>query len=242
MAAAVAQQNAEALMGIAFVQAVRPGCPVVYGGFTSNIDMKTGSPAFGTPEGAWAMAIGAQLARRYRLPYRGSGSLNTSKTPDAQAAWETLWTLWPAVLAHTNFVLHSVGWLEGGLTVSYEKIMIDIEQLAMFQHFLRGLVIDDETLALDAIAEVPPGGHHFGTAHTQARFATEFYSPILADRQNFETWQLSGGLDAAQRANRLWKQVLEEYEPPPIDAAVQEALRDYVQRRERELAGVELYQ
>ncbi len=242
IAAAVAQQNAEALMGIAFVQAVRPGAPVVYGGFTSNIDMKTGAPAFGTPEGAWAMAIGAQLARRYQLPYRGSGSLNTSKTPDAQAAWETLWTLWPAVLAHTNFVLHSVGWLEGGLTVSYEKILIDIEQLAMFQHFLRGLVIDDETLALDAMAEVPPGGHHFGTTHTQARFATEFYSPILADRQNFETWQNNGGLDAAQRANRLWKQLLEEYEPPPIDAAVQDALRDYIQRRERELVGVELYQ
>lgn len=241
MAAAVAQQNAEALAGIAFVQLLRPGAPVVYGGFTSNIDMRSGAPAFGTPEGAWAMAIGAQLARRYRLPYRGSGSLNTSKVPDAQAAWETMWTLWPAVLAHTNFIMHAVGWLDGGLTVSYEKIMMDMENLAMFQHFLAGMEISQETLALESIAQVPPGGHHFGTAHTQARYATEFYAPILADRQNYETWMQGGGLDAAQRANRLWKHLLEEYEAPPIDSSVQEGLREFVQRRERELAGVELY-
>lgn len=241
MAAAVAQQNAEALAGIAFVQAVRPGSPVLYGGFTSNIDMRSGSPAFGTPEGAWAMAIGAQLARRYNLPYRGSGSLNTSKIPDAQAAWETMWTLWPAVLAHTNFIMHSVGWLDGGLTVSYEKIMIDMENLGMFQHFLAGMQINQETLALDMIAQVPPGGHHFGTSHTQARFSSEFYAPFLADRQNYESWLQNGALDASQRANKVWKQLLEEYEAPPIDNALQEALLNYVERRERELVGVELY-
>ena len=241
MASAIAQQNAEALAGIAFVQLLRPGSPVLYGGFTSNIDMKTGGPAFGTPEGAWAMAIGAQLARRYNLPYRGSGSLNTSKTPDAQSVWETMWTLWPAVLARTNFIMHSVGWLEGGLTVSYEKIMIDMESLAMFQHFLAGMPINADTLALESIASVPPGGHHFGTPHTQARFATEFYAPLLADRQNYETWVNNGAQDAAQRANRLWKQMLAEYEAPPIDVAVQEALREYVSRRERALEGVELY-
>jgi trimethylamine--corrinoid protein Co-methyltransferase len=241
MAAAVAQQNAEALAGIAFVQLLRPGAPVMYGGFTSNIDMRSGAPAFGTPEGAWAMAIGAQLARRYSLPYRGSGSLNTAKVPDAQSAWETMWTLWPAVLAHTNFIMHAVGWLDGGLTVSYEKIMMDMENLAMFQHFLAGLEISPETLALEMIAQVPPGGHHFGTAHTQARYATEFYASILADRQNYETWVQSGSLDAAQRANHLWKQLLEEYETPHMESDVQEALLDYVQRRERELVGVELY-
>jgi trimethylamine--corrinoid protein Co-methyltransferase len=241
LAAALAQQNAEALAGIAFVQLVRPGAPVLYGGFTSNIDMKSGAPAFGTPEGAWAMAIGAQLARRYGLPYRGSGSLNTSKVPDAQAAWETMWTTWPAVLAHTNFIMHAVGWLDGGLTVSYEKIVIDMESLAMFQHFLGGLEISDETLALDSIAAVPPGGHHFGTPHTQARYATEFYAPILADRRNYETWLQDGAPDAAQRANRVWKQLLAEYEPPPLDPAVREGLLEYVERRERELTGVELY-
>ena len=210
IASAVAQQNAEALAGIAFVQLLRPGAPVIYGGFTSNIDMKSGAPAFGTPEGAWAMAIGAQLARRYNLPYRGSGSLNTSKAPDAQATYETMWTTWPAVLAHTNFVMHAVGWLDGGLTVSYEKIIIDMENLAMFQTFLGGLAINEETLALDMIAAVPPGGHHFGTPHTQARYATEFHPTFLADRQNFELWQENGSLDTAQRANRIWKKLLEE--------------------------------
>jgi trimethylamine--corrinoid protein Co-methyltransferase len=214
---------------------------VLYGGFTSNIDMKSGAPAFGTPEGAWAMAIGAQLARRYNLPYRGSGSLNTSKLPDAQAAWETQWTIWPAVMAHTNFIMHSVGWLEGGLTVSYEKILMDIESLGMFQHFLAGLTINDETLALDSIASVPPGGHHFGTPHTQERFATEFYPTILTDRSNYETWVANGSIDAATRANRAWKTILEEFEAPPIDPAIEQALREFVERRERELMGVELY-
>lgn len=241
IASAVAQQNAEALAGIAFVQLLRPGSPILYGGFTSNIDMKSGAPAFGTPEGAWAMAIGAQLARRYNLPYRGSGSLNTAKVPDAQAAYETMWTLWPAVMAHTNFIMHAVGWLDGGLTVSYEKIMIDTESLAMFQTFLGGLTINDETLALDMIAQVPPGGHHFGTSHTQARYATEFHPTFLADRQNLESWQQAGSLDTAQRANRLWKQVLEEYEAPALDLAIEQELREFVERRERELLGVELY-
>jgi trimethylamine---corrinoid protein Co-methyltransferase len=241
IASAVAQQNAEALAGIAFVQLLRPGSPTIYGGFTSNIDMKSGAPAFGTPEGAWAMTIGAQLARRYNLPYRGSGSLNTSKVPDAQSAYETMWTTWPAILAKTNFIMHAVGWLDGGLTVSYEKIIIDMENLAMFQHFLAGMEISDETLALDMIAAVPPGGHHFGTPHTQARYATEFYTPFLSDRQNFELWQENGSLDTAQRANKLWKQLLEEYEAPPIDPAIEGALREFVERRERELTGVELY-
>jgi trimethylamine--corrinoid protein Co-methyltransferase len=241
IASALAQQNAEALAGIALTQLVRPGAPVIYGGFTSNIDMKSGSPAFGTPEGAWAMAVGAQLARRYGLPYRGSGSLNTSKTPDAQSVWETLWTTWPAVLAHTNFIMHAAGWLEGGLTVSYEKIILDVESLAMFQHFLAGFDINAETLALDSIREVGPGGHHFGTAHTQARYSTEFYDSILADRQGYETWAAAGGLDTAQRANAVWKDVLARYEQPPLDPAIKNALDEFVARRERELEGTNLY-
>lgn len=241
IASALAQQNAEALAGIALTQLVNPGAPTLYGGFTTNVDMKTGSPAFGTPEGAWAMAIGAQLARYYKLPYRGSGSLNTSKVPDAQAAYETMWSTWPAILGHTNFVMHAVGWLDGGLTASYEKFIIDAENLAMFQHFLGGFKINDDTLALDMIAEVGPGGHHFGTAHTQARFSTEFYQPFLADRLNYETWQQAGGLDTAQRANLLWKELLKQYQPPPIDSGVKEALEAYVQQRTEELQGVELY-
>jgi trimethylamine--corrinoid protein Co-methyltransferase len=235
MAAALAQQNAEALAGVALTQLVNPGAPVIYGGFTTNVDMKSGSPAFGTPEGAWAIAVGAQLARR------SSGSLNTANVPDAQAAYETQWTLWPAILAHTNYIHHAAGWLESGLTVSYEKFIIDVECLAMFYHFLAGFSIDDETLALDMIAEVGPGGHHFGTPHTQARFSTEFYQTFLSDRLGYEPWQAAGSWDAAQRAHVIWKELLAQYEPPPLDPAIREALQDYVARRERELEGVSLY-
>jgi len=234
--------DAEALAGIALTQLVRPGAPVIYGGFTTNVDMKSGSPAFGTPEGAWALIVGAQLARYYRLPYRGSGSLTTAKIPDAQAAYETQWTLWPCVLAHTNLVMHAVGWLEGGLTASYEKFIIDAESLAMFYHFLDGFTIDDETLALDMIKEVGPGGHHFGTPHTQARFSTEFYQTFLGDRLGYETWAAAGGWDAARRANAIWKDLLAQYEPPPLDPAIREAVHDFVARRERELEGKNLYQ
>lgn len=241
VAAAVTQQNAEALAGIALTQLVNPGAPVIYGGFTTNVDMKSGSPAFGTPEGAWAMMIGAQLARHYQLPYRGSGSLNTSKTPDAQAAYETMWTIWPAILAHTNFVMHATGWLEGGLTISYEKFIIDLENLAMFAHFLQGLEINQDTLALDMIAAVGPGGHHFGTPHTQARFQTEFYQPFLSDRLNYETWREAGSFDTAQRAYLIWKELLTQYEPPALDPAIEAGLREFVARRERELDGVNLY-
>ncbi|MDW8326610.1 MAG: trimethylamine methyltransferase family protein [Anaerolineales bacterium] len=242
IAAAVAQQNAEALAGVALTQLVRPGAPVLYGGFTTNVDMKSGSPAMGTPEGAWALLAGAQLARRYGLPYRGSGSLNTSKTPDAESVMETQWTLWPAVLAHTNFIMHSVGWLEGGLCASYEKFIIDLESLAMFYHFLNGFEISNETLALDMIAQVGPGGHHFDTPHTQARYATEFYQSFLAERAGYETWLAQGGRDAAQRANALWKEMLAAYQPPPLDPGVREAVADYVARRTRELEGKSLYE
>ncbi|MEM7342766.1 MAG: trimethylamine methyltransferase family protein [Chloroflexota bacterium] len=241
MAGAVAQQNAEALAGIAFTQLVRPGAPVIYGGFATNIDMQSGAPAFGTPEGAWAAIAGAQLARRYGLPYRNSGTMNTSNVPDAQGAYETMWAIWPAILAHSNFIMHSVGWLEGGLVVGYEKMMIDMENLAMFQHFFQDVEVSDETLALDMIAEVGPGGHHLGTPHTQARFRTEFYQPFLADRQNYESWVQSGVGDTATRANKVWKEVLNSYERPPIDEGINEALNAYVERRKAELKGVDLY-
>jgi trimethylamine--corrinoid protein Co-methyltransferase len=235
MAAAVAQQNAEALAGIALAQLVSPGVPIIYGGFTTNTDMATGSPAFGTPEGAWAFFAGAQLARRYGLPYRGSGGLNTSKLPDAQAAFETQMCLWPTILSHTNWVQHAAGWLEAGLVASFEKLVLDVEGLAAMQHLMRPVEISAETLALDMIREVGPGGHHFGTSHTLARYQSEFFRPILADRQNIGVWQDHGALDAAQRANRLWKELLAQYERPPIDPAVEEELNEYVERRKREI-------
>jgi trimethylamine--corrinoid protein Co-methyltransferase len=234
MAAAIAQQNAEALAGIALTQLVNPGCPVIYGGFTTNIDMQSGSPAFGTPEGAQALLCGAQLARYYGLPYRGSGGLNNSKLPDAQAAYETQMSLWPAVLAHANIILHSAGWLEAGLVCSLEKFILDVEGLAVMHHFLAGLDISDETLALDSIAEVGPGGHHFGTAHTMARYRDAFYMPIVSDRQNYDAWQENGALDAAQRAHRLAKQLLDTYERPPLDPAINEALQSYVSRKKED--------
>jgi len=242
MAAALAQQNAEVLAGVALAQLVRPGAPVLYGGFTTNIDLRGGSPAFGTPEGAWATLVGGQLARRYGLPYRGSGGLTSSQTADAQAAYESLWSLWPAVLAHTNLVMHAAGWVDGGLTVSFEKFVLDLEQLAMFQHFLAGFALDDDALALASIAEVGPGGHHFGTAHTAARYRTAFHATTLADRQGYDSWAAGGKQDAAQRANRVWKEMLAAYEPPVLDSTLEEALSDYLARRESELRGARLYE
>jgi trimethylamine--corrinoid protein Co-methyltransferase len=235
LAAAIAQQNAEALAGIALTQLINPGTPVVYGGFTTNIDMQSGSPAFGTPEGALALFSGAQLARRYGLPYRGSGGLNNAKIPDAQAAYESQMTLWPAVMAHANIVFHSAGWLEAGLVCSLEKFILDVEGLAMMHHFLNGLEVSEEALALQAIADVGPGGHHLGTPHTLARYRDAFYSPIISDRQNYDAWHENGASDAAQRAHRVAKQLLAAYEPPAMDTAVAEALQEYVDRRKREL-------
>ena len=241
MAAALAQQNAEALAGIALIQLARPGTPVVYGGFTTNVDMKSGAPAFGTPEGAWAFFIGAQLARHYGLPYRGSGSLNTAVIPDGQAMSESLWSLWPCVLAHTNLVVHAAGWLESGLTFSYEKFIMDVENLAMIQHLLRGPEWSGDAFALESINEVGPAGHHFGTAHTQARYQTAFYPNFLHDRRNIGTWEENGSEDSVQRANKIWQEVIKQYEEPKLDTAVKDALTDYVTHRKKELENVPLY-
>lgn len=241
IASALALQNAEALAGITLAQLVRPGAPAIYGGFTMNVDMRSGSPAFGSPEGAWAILVGAQMARRYQLPYRSSGSLTNSKLPDAQAAYETMWSMWPAIQAHANYIHQAVGWLEGGLTASYEKFIIDLEMLAMFTHFLDGFAVNDETLALEMIDQVGPGGHHFGTLHTQARFETAFYETSITDRQGYDPWLAAGGQDAAQRANKIWKQLLREYEQPRLDPGIADDLAGFVTRRERELEGVDLY-
>jgi trimethylamine--corrinoid protein Co-methyltransferase len=233
IAGALVQQNAEALAGIAFLQIVNPGAPSVYGGFTSNVDMKTGSPAFGTPENAKATLIGGQLARRYRLPYRSS-NVNASNAPDAQAVYESQMTIWPAVLAHANLLHHGLGWLEGGLCASFEKFIIDAEMLQMMAEFMKPVVIDQAELALDAIADVGPGGHFFSTPHTLARYETAFYRPLLSDWRNFETWQEDGAIDATRRANRIYKTLLAEYQPPPLDPAVKENLDAFVSKRTAE--------
>jgi trimethylamine--corrinoid protein Co-methyltransferase len=230
---AVAQQNAEALAGIAFTQLVRPGAPVAYGGFTSNVDMKSGAPAFGTPEYMKAQILGGQLARRYRVPYRTS-NVNAANTVDAQAAYESVFSLWGAIMGGGNFVMHSAGWLEGGLTCSFEKTILDVDLLQMVAEFVEPLVVDADTLAMQAIRDVGPGGHYFGTAHTQARYRDAFYAPLLSDWRNFESWREAGSPTAMDKANRLWKEVLSTYEAPPIDPAVVEELDAYVARRKAE--------
>jgi trimethylamine--corrinoid protein Co-methyltransferase len=233
----VAQQNAEALAGVALTQLANPGVPVIYGGFTTDTHMRSGNPSFGTPEGAWATLAGGQLARRYGLPYRTSGGLCSSAAPDAQAAYESMMSLWPSLLAGANFVYHAAGWIEGGLTASYEKFILDMEGVAMLAALLGGYEVSDGTLALDSIHSVGPGGHHFDTEHTLARYGTAFYEPLVSLRQGYETWLEAGGQDAAQRARLKWQELLAAYEPPGIDPAVDEALRDFVARRKRELGA-----
>jgi trimethylamine--corrinoid protein Co-methyltransferase len=234
VAGALVQQNAEALAGMALAQAVNPGTPVVYGGFTSNVDMKTGAPAFGTPEYTKACQATGQMARRYGVPYRSSNT-NASNVVDAQAAYESEMSIWGAVMGHANFVFHGAGWLEGGLVASFEKLIVDAEMLQMMACYLEPLRVDDETLALDAIREVQPGGHYFGAAHTLERYETAFYTPLVSDWRNFETWEEAGALTTTQRANAIWKQMLKAYEKPPMDPAVDEALQAYVAKRKEEI-------
>jgi len=230
VAGALVQQNAEALAGIAFCQAVKKGARVLYGGFTSNVDMKTGAPAFGTPEYSQAVLIGGQLARRYNIPYRAS-NVNASNAPDAQAAWESSNSLWSCVMGHCNMVKHGLGWLEGGLSASFEKMIIDAEMIQMMIAFLKPLEISDDAFGLDAMADVGPGGHFFGTAHTLARYETAFNPPVLADWSNYETWAEKGSLTADQRANKVYKALLSSHEEPAMDESVREELDAFVDRR-----------
>jgi trimethylamine--corrinoid protein Co-methyltransferase len=230
VAGAVVQQNAEALAGIAFTQMVRKGAPAGYGGLTSNVDMKSGAPAFGTPEYMKAQLLGGQLARRYRIPYRTS-NVCAANTVDAQAAYESVFSLWGAIQGGANFVLHSAGWLEGGLRCSYEKTILDIDLLQMVAEFLTPLDLSEDALAVEAIRDVGPGGHFFGTQHTQDRYRNAFYSPILSDWRNYETWMLAGAPTAIEKANRVWKERLASYEEPPMDPAIREELDDFVNRR-----------
>ena len=230
LAGAIAQQNAEALAGFTLSQIVRPGAPVIYGGFTSNVDMKTGAPAFGTPEYAKAVLIGGQLARRYKVPYRSS-NVNASNAPDAQSVYESMMSLWPCFLTHCHLIKHGLGWLEGGLSASFEKMILDAEMIQMMVQFLEPVTINEAELGIEAMREVGPGGHFFGASHTMERYENAFYQPLVSDWQNFENWQDKGAQSATERANGIYKQLLNDYVEPPMDPAIRAQLDDFVDRR-----------
>jgi trimethylamine--corrinoid protein Co-methyltransferase len=231
VAGTVAQTLAEALAGMATAQLVNPGAPVVLGSFASSLSMQSGAPTFGTPEPALVLYVMAALARRLGVPFRSGGSLCASKIPDAQAAYESANTLIPTCLGGVNFVLHTAGWLEGGLAMGYEKFVMDADQAGMMHTLLAGVDLSENGQALDAIREVGPGKHFLGCAHTQANFQTAFYRSPLADNNSVEQWEAEGAKDSIPRANALWKKQLAEYEVPPLDPAVDEALNDYMNRR-----------
>jgi trimethylamine--corrinoid protein Co-methyltransferase len=233
LAGALVEQNAEALAGMVLTQVVRPGSPVVYGGFTSNVDMQSGAPAFGTPEYMRTAMVGGQLARRYGVPYRSS-NVCAANAVDAQAAYESVFSLWGAVMGGVNLLMHGAGWMEGGLHAGFEKVILDAELLGMVAAFLEPPVVDEETLGLDAMREVGPGGHFFGAAHTQARYRTAFHKPMLSDWRNWESWEEAGSPELPGKANRIWKALLAAYEPPPMDAGIREELDAFVARRVEE--------
>jgi len=234
MAGALAMQNAETLAACAFVQAIRPGCPYIYGSFTCNVDMKTGSPTFGTPEYTLGAQASGQMARRYGLPWRSSNA-NASNAPDAQAAYESQMSIWGAMTGHVGVLNQGAGWLEGGLVASYEKLVIDAEMLQAMSVWLDGITVDTDSMGLGSIYEVGPGGHFFGTSHTLERYQTTFYAPFLSDWSNFENWVDAGSLTSAERANILWKTLLKEYEKPHLEPSRVEALDAFIARRKQEI-------
>ena len=233
VAGAIVEQNAEALAGLVFTQSVNPGAPFVYGAFTSNVDMKTGSPAFGTPEQMKSAIIGGQLARRYGVPYRTSNTC-AANTIDAQAAYESVFSLWGAIMGGGNLIMHAAGWMEGGLHAGFEKMVIDADLIGMISEFLRPLSFSDDDLAFDAMKEVGPGGHFFGCEHTQSRYRNAFFSPMISDWRNYETWREAGSPTAYDKANRLYKERLAAFTPPPIDDAIRAELDAFVAKRKAE--------
>ena len=235
VAGVAAQTLAEALAGMAFVQLVRPGAPVIFGSFASSLSMQSGAPTFGTPEAALQLYTVAALARRLGVPFRSGGNLCASKIPDAQAAAESLSTLIPTLMAGVNFVLHAAGWLEGGLAMGYEKFVIDADQCGLMAHFARGVDLSEEGQAMEAIREIGPGQHFLGAAHTLAHFETAFAHSEVANNDPYEKWLEEGSPDAAQRANGLWKKMLADYQPPAWDESIDEALLDFINKRKSEL-------
>lgn len=233
MPGALVLQHAEALAGVLLSQCVRPGAPVVYGSFTSNVDMKSGSPAFGTPEFVRAAFGAGQLARYIGLPWRGSAA-TASNTPDEQSVYEFLVSAWGSVLGGVNMMVHAAGWLEGGLTGSMEKFILDVEMLQTLAEVFNPLDSSDAELAFDAIASVEPGSHFFGCEHTMERYQTAFYEPLVSDWSNFGQWTENGAKTATQRANGIWKKVLQEFEAPAMDPARLEELQAFIERRSAE--------
>ena len=233
--ALLAQAHAEALTGIALSQLVRPGAPVVYGNFLTTMDLKSGAPTFGTPEALLSTFAIAQLCRRLGLPLRCGGHLTASKTADGQAMQESADSMTAGLLAGTNYVIHAAGWLEGGLSMGYEKFVMDLDQCGMACRLLEGLTVDADSLAGDAYREVGPGGAYLGTTHTLAHFETANYPSVLADTDSYERWLERGAPDQQRRANRVWKQMLADYVPPAMDEGVDEALLDFIERRKHEL-------
>ncbi|PCI03415.1 MAG: methyltransferase [Hyphomicrobiales bacterium] len=233
MAGAVAQATAEALAAIVLLQLINPGCPVGFGTFTSNVDMKTGAPAFGTPDYMRATQMSGQMARFYGLPLRSSNA-NAANTPDGQAMWESSFSLWAAVSSQTNLVYHAAGWLEGGLCASYEKFIMDCETLQQMIAYMKPVSVGEDDIAIDAIKDVGAGGHFFGCDHTQQRYETAFYNPFLSDWSNFENWEDNGSVQTPERANGIWKKILAEFTPPPMDEAIREELEAFVEKRKEE--------
>jgi len=233
--AALVQQIAEALSGIALSQLIRPGCPVIFGSFLSNIDMQSGSPCFGTPESAIGLLCTGQIARHFGLPFRSGGAMTSSQVADAQGGYEALMTLLPTFLAGTNWVMHSAGWLEGGLVAGYEKFIVDIELLQMMRVEFTPLEIDEASLAFGAHEEVGHGGHFLGAEHTMDRFRTCFYRPLLSSSENYERWMRGGGADANARATKIYQATLDAYEQPSLDDAIRAELEQFVIRRRKEL-------
>ncbi len=233
IAGAVTQFVAEGLAAIVLLQCVKPGVPCAIGSFTSNVDMRSGSPAFGTPEYMRATQISGQMARFYGLPLRASNAC-AANCPDSQSAWESAFSLWAAVSAGVNVVYHAAGWLEGGLCASYEKFVMDCETLQQLMVYMQPVSVTEDDIAVEAIREVGPNGHFFGCQHTQERYETAFYSPFLSDWSNFESWEERGAVDTPRRANAIWKQILAEFEAPPMDEAIREELESFVERRKRE--------
>ncbi len=235
LAATLAQQNAEALFGICYAQMLNPGTPCIYGSFLSNIDMKSGAPCFGTPEDTLALYGGAQMARRYRLPYRSGGNFTASTVADAQAGYESAGTMWPTIHAGTNFVLHAAGWLEGGLIAGYEKFILDLEVCGMMQRMAGGIDLGEEQFAWDAYAEVAPGSHFLGSQHTLRHYETAFYQHKIFTMDNYEKWEAEGSRDSLVRANVRWKEMLAKYEAPALDDAKRAELENFVARRRQEI-------
>lgn len=232
IAGALSLQHAEALAAITLYQTVRPGAPILYGSFASNVDMRSGSPAFGTPEHVKTSFGAGQLARRIGLPWRSSAG-TASNTPDVQADYETQLSTWGAVMAGCNLLLHGAGWLEGGLTASFEKLITDLEVLQSFAEMFQQVSCDEQDLAFEAIRDVGPGGHFFATSHTMERYQTAFYEPLVSDWSNFGRWTETGGKTATERANRIWKQKLADFQAPDLDIALKDALDDFIARRTR---------